>query len=253
MTAESARPVVLAIRNDLTDPPLLVGDWLAELGIEIRVICADEGEIVPSSVPADVDGVIPLGGGMGANDDDIAPWLPAERALLRDAVAREIPVFGICLGGQLLAAANDGVVELSGTTEIGLSFIERTAEGAADPVINAIGAEGSIPAAQWHQDHVAVLPPGATLLLTNEACRVQGYRIGANAYGFQLHPELDGDLFNWWVPLSDGDKALERAGIDVKVAGENVAAASDSLVAAWRPMSHAWGELVLEHFRSRTD
>jgi hypothetical protein len=54
------------------------------------------------------------------------------------------------------------------------------------------------------------------------------------------------------VPLSDGDKALERAGIDVKVAGENVAAASDSLVAAWRPMSHAWGELVLEHFRSRT-
>lgn len=252
MTPAQSRPVVLAVRNDLTDPPLLVGDWLEELGIEIRVICADQGESVPTHVPDDVDGVIPMGGGMGANDDHVAPWLPDERALLRDAVTRGIPVLGICLGGQLLAAANDGVVELGETAEIGLSRIERTPEGEVDPVIAAIGAESSIPAAQWHQDHVAVLPPDATLLLTNEACRVQGYRIGANAYGFQLHPELDGDLFNWWVPLSDGDKALERAGIDVQVAGAEVAAASDALVAAWRPMAHAWGELVLERFRART-
>ena len=251
VSPEAVRPIVLAIRNDLTDPPLLVGDWLGEIGIEIRLICADAGEGVPSTVPDDIDGVIPMGGGMGANDDDLAPWLADERALLRDAVARGVPVFGICLGGQLLAAANDGVVELGETTEIGLSYIERTAEGEADPVIAAIGAGARIPAAQWHQDHVAVLPPGATLLLTNDACRVQGYRLGANAYGFQLHPELDGDLFNWWVPLSDGDQALERAGIDITTAGAEVSAASDDLVAAWRPMAHAWGGLVIEHHRSR--
>ncbi|MEY4136710.1 MAG: hypothetical protein RL205_838 [Actinomycetota bacterium] len=252
MSADTPRPVVLAIRNDLTDPPLLVGDWLGEVGVDIRVICADAGEKVPATVPAGIDGVIPMGGGMGAHDDDVAPWLPDERALLRDAVTRGVPVFGICLGGQLLAAANDGVIELGETTEIGLSYIERTPEGEADPVIGAIGAGARIPAAQWHQDHVAVLPSGATLLLTNDACRVQGYRIGPNAYGFQLHPELDGDLFNWWVPLSDGDKALERAGIDVEVAGREVAAASDDLVAAWRPMAHAWADLVHAHFRSRT-
>jgi len=252
VTTDSTRPIVLAIRNDLTDPPLLVGEWLGEIGIDVQVICADAGESVPARVPDGIDGVIPLGGGMGANDDDIAPWLPHERALLRDAVSRSVPVFGICLGGQLLAAAHDGVVELGETTEIGLSFIERTAEGELDPVIRAIGADERIPAAQWHQDHVAVLPPSATLLLTNEACRVQGYRIGTNAYGFQLHPELDGELFNWWVPLSDGDKALERAGIDVVAAGAEVAASSDALIAAWRPMAHAWGQLVHEHFRSRT-
>jgi GMP synthase-like glutamine amidotransferase len=251
VSTDSPRPVVLAIRNDLTDPPLLVGDWLNEVGIDIHVICADAGESVPSTVPDGIDGIIPMGGGMGANDDDVAPWLPNERALLRDAVTRGVPVFGICLGGQLLAAANGGVVELGETTEIGLSFIERTSEGEKDPLIQAIGAESRIPAAQWHQDHVSVLPSHATLLLTNDACRVQGYRIGANAYGFQLHPELDGDLFNWWVPLSDGDKALERAGIDVTVAGAEVAAASDDLVAAWRPMAHAWGRLVHEHFGSR--
>jgi GMP synthase (glutamine-hydrolysing) len=252
VSTDSTRPVVLAVRNDLTDPPLLVGDWLGEIGIDIQVICADAGEAVPSRVPEGIDGVIPMGGGMGANDDDVAPWLPSERALLRDAVSRGIPVFGICLGGQLLAAANEGVVELGETAEIGLSFIERTPEGESDPIIRAIGAGARIPAAQWHQDHVAVLPPNATLLLTNDACRVQGYRIGANAYGFQLHPELDGDLFNWWVPLSDGDKALERAGIDVLAAGAEVAAASDDLVAAWRPMAHAWGQLVHEHSRART-
>lgn len=177
MTPVPDRPVVLAIRNDLTDPPLLVGDWLGELGIEIRLVCADAGESVPSSVPEGIDGIIPMGGGMGANDDDIAPWLPDERALLRDAVDRGVPVFGICLGGQLLAAANDGVVELGETTEIGLSFIERTAEGEADPVIAAIGAGPSIPAAQWHQDHVAVLPPEPRCCspMTPVACRATAW------------------------------------------------------------------------------
>ena len=48
---------------------------------------------------------------MGANDDATAPWLPHERALLREAVSDELPTLGICLGAQLLAAANGGRVD----------------------------------------------------------------------------------------------------------------------------------------------
>ena len=89
MTA--SRPVVLAIQNDPTDPPLLVGEWLEEDGIRVEVVRACFGEAVPSIVPDGVHGLLPLGGAFGVHDDEVAPWLVHERALVRDAVARGIP------------------------------------------------------------------------------------------------------------------------------------------------------------------
>ena len=110
---------ILAIQNDETDPPHLVGRWLMELGFEIKILRAYAGESVPSAVPENIAGVIPLGGHMGALDDHVAPWLPNERALLADAIARNIPVFAICLGTQLLAAAIGGKVTRAKIVEIG--------------------------------------------------------------------------------------------------------------------------------------
>ena len=55
---------------------------------------------------AGYDALLVLGGAMGAADDDVAPWLPAVRALLAEAVRTELPTLGVCLGGQLLALAN---------------------------------------------------------------------------------------------------------------------------------------------------
>lgn len=238
-------PVVLAIQNDPTDPPLLVGDWLAEAGVEVRVVNAVEGDEVPRQVPDGVHGILPLGGAMNATQDDVAPWLPAERALLVDAVQRGVPVLGLCLGGQLLAAALGGDVRLAPTCEIGLSTVRRTPEGSADPVIGALPTD-VVPATQWHQDHVARMPDGAVLLLENEVC-VQGFRVGESAYGLQLHPEIDGELFAWWAQATDpADEALVRAGIDLDIAVDEVEREQDALVATWRPMTLAWAALVRE-------
>jgi GMP synthase (glutamine-hydrolysing) len=241
------QPVVLAIQNDPTDPPLLVGEWLEEDGIRVDVIQACFGEPVPSTVPAGVHGLLPLGGSMGAGDDDVAPWLADERALLADAVGKGIPVLGLCLGAQLLAAATGGRVELGPTQEIGLVYVQRTVDGLTDPVISqavpSIGAD--IPAAQWHQDHVTELPDGAVLLLTNDACRVQAFRLGDTAYGLQLHAELDATSFRSWADYVD--EALERSGVDPLVAADEVDAAEADLIAAWRPMTRAWGDLVWTH------
>jgi GMP synthase-like glutamine amidotransferase len=245
------RPIVLAIQNDPTDPPLLVGEWLAEDGVRVLVVEAYAGADVPTEVPDGVHGVLAMGGAMGANDDEAAPWLPAERALLADAVAEGVPVLGLCLGGQLLAAATGGRVELGPTQEIGLVDVQRTVEGVIDPVIGqAVPARGvDIPAAQWHQDHITELPDGAVLLLTNSACRVQAFRLGDAAYGLQLHPELDGAIFRSWADY--GDEALERSGVDPLVAADDVEAADADLVAAWRPVTRAWGELVWARSRDR--
>ena len=236
---------VLAIQNDPTDPPLLIGDWLDEAGVPYTVLRADEGHPVPRSVPDGVTGVIALGGEMGAHDDDVAPWLADERALLVDAVDRGIPVLGVCLGGQLLAAATGGRVTLGPVTEIGCVRVHLTDAGASDPVTASllVGDDGRAPAAQWHQDNIVELPPGADLLVTGDACRVQGFRIGGTAYGLQLHPELDADTFAQWAAMS-GDAALRRSGVDPDAVTAEVVAQEHEMARAWRPVALAWAALV---------
>lgn len=248
-TADS-RPVVLAIQNDPTDPPLLVGEWLEEDGIRVQVVAACYGEQVPDRVPDGVHGLLPLGGVMGANDDHLADWLPAERDLLIDAVNRGVPVLGLCLGGQLLASATGGRVTLGPATEIGVVQVQRTIDGLIDPVMShVVPASGAdIPAAEWHQDNIVELPDGAVLLLTNADCPVQGFRVGAAAYGLQLHPEVDGATFLSWADAAD--EALERSGRDALEAAREVQEAEAELIAAWRPMTRAWADLVWERARN---
>ena len=246
------RPVVLAIQSDATDAPLMMGEWLEEAGLRVDVVRAFAGEAVPAAVPPGVHGLLPLGGAMGANDDDIAPWLPDERALLADAVATGVPVLGLCLGGQLLAAATGGRVALGPVTEIGVVRVRRTVDGLLDPVISqAVPVAGSdIPAAQWHQDHILELPDDAVLLLTNEACRVQGFRLGDTAYGLQLHPEVDAETFISWANVDD--EALARSGRDVAEAAVEIRAAERDLITAWRPVAQAWADLVWAHAHDRS-
>jgi GMP synthase-like glutamine amidotransferase len=223
----------------------MLADWLAEVDVVVEVIEAWDGAPVPRQVPEGINGVIPLGGVMGAMDDDVAPWLPDERALLVDAVERGIPVLGICLGGQLLAAALGGRVTLGPATEIGVVDVQLTAEGQRDRVLSqAVPSSGvNIPAAQWHQDNIVDLPADAVLLLTNPACRVQGYRVGDSAYGLQLHPELDFPTFAGWAAESS-DEALQRSGVSAADVNAAMQAAEPDLIRAWRPMAHAWAELV---------
>ena len=245
------RPIVLAIENESLDPPLWVGEWIAECGIEVRIIRGWDGEEVPSTVPEGVCGLLPLGGAMGANDDDIAPWLVAERALLADAVRRDVPVLGLCLGAQLLAVAAGGRVELGPLAEVGLSYVQATAEAAVDPVIREVDAPSDrIPAAQWHQDHITRLPDDAVLLLTNEHCRVQAYRVGARAYGLQMHPEVDPETFEKWASVAD--EALQRSGRDAAEATAQVRAASAELFHAWRPATRAWCDQVWAYAGGRS-
>ena len=223
----------------------MLADWLAEVDVVVEVIEAWDGAAVPRRVPDGINGVIPLGGVMGAMDDDVAPWLPDERALLVDAVERGNPVLGICLGGQLLAAALGGRVTLGPATEIGVVDVQLTDDGLRDPVLSrAVPSSGvDIPAAQWHQDNIVDLPADAVLLLTNPACRVQGYRVGDSAYGLQLHPELDFETFASWAAESS-DEALQRSGVNAADVNAAMQAAEPDLIRAWRPMAHAWADVV---------
>ncbi|MCE2464851.1 MAG: type 1 glutamine amidotransferase [Dehalococcoidia bacterium] len=135
--------------------------------------------------------VIALGGPMSVNDK--LPALEVEQEYIREAVASEVPVFGVCLGAQLMAAALGGRVEPTGGFQFGLRKIEVTAEGSADPVFGKIRVP-LVPT--LHGDHF-ILPPGAVPMAGGHMlCRDgsylkinMAYRYGS-CYGFQFEPQL---------------------------------------------------------------
>jgi GMP synthase (glutamine-hydrolysing) len=235
---------VLVVENAADDPLGLIGTWLNERGVTPKILRPHDGDVVPRSVPDDVDGVIALGGSMGAQEDAVAPWLGDERALLADAVARDIPILGVCLGAQLLAVATDGQVNRTPNPEFGVVRVRRTAAGVADPVTGALSADVVL-AAQSHRDHVAALPSNATVLLANDACAVQAFRLGRSAYGLQMHPEVDEATFNVWVDHDAPD--ITKAGLPPAEVRAQMAAAADELQETWRPVIHAWCDILGPH------
>jgi GMP synthase-like glutamine amidotransferase len=228
---------ILAIQNDITDPPHLVGKWLEEAGHEIVLLQAFAGESVPTTVPSDIHALLPLGGSMGALDDHVAPWLPNERALLADAVSKDIPVFAICLGAQLLAEACGGKVTRAEIGEIGIYSVNPTDAASADPVFNIAP---STPVAQWHEDQVTTLPQGAVTLAQSELCPNQVFRIGSKIYATQFHPEIDGDTIADWE--RDADNAFLTSGKSSVEA--EVRAAESELARIWRPIIVRWSEIA---------
>lgn len=173
------------------------GPWLRDGGADPVTVRPYRGEALPDL--AGYDGLIVLGGEVGALDDEAAPWLPGVRNRLAAAVRTGLPALGICLGAQLLAAACGGEVahaaDIPGAEpEIGVR--EVTVDAAGDPLLGDL--PGAIPATQWHLDLVARTPPGAVTLARTPTCPHQAYRLGERAWGVQFHPEVRRADFDGW-------------------------------------------------------
>ncbi|HEY5846536.1 MAG TPA: type 1 glutamine amidotransferase [Microlunatus sp.] len=230
---------VLVVQNSTDDPPGRVGTWLREAGCVLEVVRGFAGEPVPTNLDG-IDGVVVLGGDMGAYDDATHPWLSATKELLREAVRIELPTLGICLGHQLLAVATGGAVErVVGDQQGGSCTIVSTAEAAADPLFVVLRS-GS-PSVQWNHDVVSELPPAAVVLARTEA-GIQALRVGPRAWGLQSHPEVDVETVRLWA-----QEEIERRTVAAEVANRwlaDIEAADQAMVQAWRPVAERFAELV---------
>ena len=242
---DAARPsaaVVLVVQHEAGAPAALVGEWLVERGVELRVVHAYNGDPVPEAVPGDVDGVLVLGGGIGAWDDDVAPWLPATRTLLAGCARDDVPTWGVCLGGQLLAAATGGKVELGDRAELGVCDV--TVTDADDPLMATLGPPGTtVGVTQFHRDGICALPPGAVPLATSADYPHQAFRLGRRVWGVQFHPEVDAALVAPW--LAEELDVAESAGRTPAQVVAEIDAAAPALTATWRPFAHAFADVVL--------
>jgi GMP synthase-like glutamine amidotransferase len=132
------------------------------------------------------EGIIALGGPMGAGDDAVLPWIADEKRLIADAVRAGVSFWGVCLGAQLLAASLGATVYRGAVPEVGFRRVTLTQAGLRDPVLSALPAVTD--AMEWHRDTFE-LPAGAVLLARSRRF-AQAYRFGSNAYAVQFHLEL---------------------------------------------------------------
>jgi GMP synthase-like glutamine amidotransferase len=166
---------------------------LREAGLELDQRFRRRGDELPAL--SEVDGVLVFGGEQSAVDTDGDAVLGPEAALLRDAVSAELPVLGICLGGQLLAHALGGTVRHEGRL-VGWRDLERTAAGREDALFG--GLDDPVPALHFNED-VFDAPPGAVVLAGPAPSGTAAFRAGPRAWGVQYHPDADGEVLDRWM------------------------------------------------------
>ena len=246
-------PRVLVVQHEADGPPGHVGRWLLEAGCELEVRRPYTGEPLPEDLE-EYDGLLVLGGAMGANDDAQHWWLAPTKELIRAAGDVELPTLGICLGHQLAATALGGVSARNPRgQQIGLLELGITPEAADDPLLGPVaGQPGAVRGVQWNYDVVDPLPDHATVLAATPDGEVQAARFGPAAWGVQLHPEVDEAIVGAWV-TDEERTALADRGLDAEGILAEIEAARPELDAAWRPFAEAFARLVHQHGRLRHD
>jgi GMP synthase-like glutamine amidotransferase len=187
-------PHLLVVQSCPVTPIGMVGVAAEAAGAKLTTLFPHRGEPLPRGA-AGFDGMIILGGPMHAGDDINYPAFRKLLPLIRRFHAQAKPIFGICLGAQLIARAFGKTVYPFGGLEIGYLPVRLTAEGERDRLLAGFEREQRI--MQLHQDSFD-LPDGAVLLMTNETCANQAFRIGRVTYGVQFHIEVtEGDARNF--------------------------------------------------------
>jgi GMP synthase (glutamine-hydrolysing) len=182
-------PIVRVLQHIGPEGPGLIADALTRAGIGIAVTRPDQGEPVPIRLDG-AAGLLVMGGPMGVYEEARYPYLADERRLIEHAIREEIPVLGVCLGSQLLAATLGARVAPGPRKEIGWFEVTTTDAAAKDPLLGR--APSKFMALHWHGD-VFDLPSEAVSLARSELTLHQAFRFGVRAHGLLFHLEATPD------------------------------------------------------------
>jgi len=211
------RPRALIIQHESATPPGLMTAWLAEQSAAVDTLRIDIDERLVD--PRQYDLIVSLGSEFAAFDDSIS-WVPKEAFLFEDALDADVPILGLCFGGQMLARVLGARGYRSDRSEIGWLPVRTK-----DPDLIGVG-----PWFQWHFDTFEP-PPGSRIVADTD--------IGPQAFvvqrslGLQFHPEVTPEIMQEWVRVYPHE--LKAEGVDPKgLLAETRRRAADARRATWR-------------------
>jgi len=201
------KQTVLILRHMPHEPGGTLEDALTSAGLGFRYV--DLYKEVPARLPLDqASGLVALGGPMNVDQVDRHPFLASDVQWIEEALQRDLPFLGVCLGSQLLAKTLGARVYPNRVKEIGWYPIELTPAAAEDRLFAQSGTRTVF---QWHGDTFD-LPAGAVHLARSRLCENQAFRYGPRAYGLQFHIEMTATMIDDW--LSEPGNCRELAGLE---------------------------------------
>jgi GMP synthase-like glutamine amidotransferase len=211
------RPRTLILQHEEPTPPGHMTEWLAEQGAQVEVFRIDEKE--DGVNVRDYDLIVSLGSEFAAFDDSI-PFVAREVKVYEQAIEADVPILGLCFGGQMLARVLGSRLFRAGQGEIGWLPVRTHDAELVSPG----------PWFQWHFDSFSA-PPGATLIAETDLAP-QAFVSGRNL-GLQFHPEVTPEIMDEWVRAYPHE--LEAEGVDPQgLLGETRRRAAQAKRTTWR-------------------
>lgn len=192
----SDRLRVLILQHEEATPPGHVNAWLASRGAEVLTHRIDLEDIDIDPTPYDL--IVSLGSEFAAFDDT-KPFVPREATLMRRAVNEDVPILGLCFGGQMLARVLGAEVYRSDDSEIGWLPVRSRDSG--------LVPEG--PWFQWHFD--TFTPPEGASIVAETDVGPQAF-VAGRSLGLQFHPEVTTPIMDEWVRVYRHE--LDADGVD---------------------------------------
>jgi GMP synthase (glutamine-hydrolysing) len=213
-------PRLLVVEHDPDAPAGLLAGWAVHRGLTTATVRLHAADPLPDSASA-CDAAVVLGSEQTAYDDAV-PWLAAELAYVERLLAADVPVLGICFGGQVLARVLGARLYRLTEPEVGLVQV-----ASRSPCL----AEGPWPS--WHRDAFD-LPPGAAELAVNKVS-LQAFALGPHV-GVQFHPEATRPILASWLAATDPPPGQDVTGplfTDADSAWERASVNAGILFSAW--------------------
>ena len=222
------KPIAI-FRHSPSEGPGYLAEFLDARNLPWQLIRIDADETVPDNASR-FSGLVFMGGPMSVNDP--LPWIEPVLAMIRDAVAGDIPVLGHCLGGQLMSRALGGSVRKNAVKEIGWGEVSLSGNAEADLWFGDIK---SAVVFHWHGETFS-MPNGATNLLSSKHCTNQAYAIGKHL-ALQCHVEMTEAMIRKWCEIG-ADEIAENS----HSAGVQSTTAIQSLIPQYLPQLQALAE-----------